>query len=106
MSDKTEHEYRELFQKLNKILTERTEAAIGHRIQLRDAVCAYVVIEQARGTAIDRVINAVDAILRRAEEAARSGAEAMKLRDEELASQLVHWCLAFGTSKGSRTAPA
>ena len=106
MSDKTEQEYRKLFEKLNQILTERTDAAIGHRIKLRDAVCDYVLIEQTRGIPIDRVIEAVGAILRRADAAAANGAEALKLRDEALASQLVYWCIAFGTSGESGTAPA
>ena len=106
MSDKTEQEYRKLFEKLNQILTERTDAATGHRIKLRDAVCDYVLIEQARGTPIDRVIVAVEAILRKADNGAANGAEAMRLRDEALASQLVHWCIAFGTSGESGTAPA
>ena len=106
VSVKTELEYRILFEKLNKVLTERTDDALGHRIKLRDAVCAYVTVEQARGTAIDRVIHAVDAILRKAEEGAAVGAETMKLRDEALASRLVYWCIAFGTNGASGAAPA
>lgn len=106
MSENTEEGYRALLVQVNKVLTARTDAATGDRITLRDAVCAYVSVEQARGIAIDRVVQAVDAILRKAEEGAAKGADAMRRRDDALASQLVHWCLAFGTSETGRRALA
>ena len=100
MSDKTEQQYQKLLAELNKILTERTDAATGERIALRDAVCAYVFAERASGTTIDHVVHAVDAILGEAEEAVAKGADGVRRRDHALASQLVYWCLEFGSTRG------
>jgi hypothetical protein len=87
-----------LLQHLNEALTERTDAAIGDRIKLRDAVCAYVMMEQAKGIPIDRVILAVDAILETAEEGVARESGVMRRRDDALAEQLVQWCLGFSAS--------
>ncbi len=93
MADKTEKEYRTLLTELNRVLTDRAHAATGDRITLRDAVCAYVAVEQARGTTLESVIQTVEAILRKAKEAAVGGADSTDRRAGDLAKELVAWCL-------------
>jgi hypothetical protein len=104
--DEAEQEYRKRLERLNKILTQSTDVAIGERIGLRDAVCDYVALAQARGIATDRTVQEVDAILRKAGESAAKGADTMRRRDDALASQLVYWCLAFGNARASGNVPS
>ena len=95
MPDKTEEEYRIMLTELNKVVTEKTVAATGDRISLRDAICAYVSAEQGRGASILTIVQTVKDILRKAEAKANSGTDASELRNHELAQQLVDWCEAF-----------
>lgn len=95
MADKTEKEYRTVLTELNKVLSDRTGAATSNRITLRDAVCAYVAVEQARGTTLKIVIETLKEILREAEQVAASATAATERRDDDLAQQLVAWCLEF-----------
>ena len=60
-----------LLARLTDVLTATTEAAIAARVYLRNAVCDFVAVEQARGMPIDKVIQVVWDILRKAE---KSGA--------------------------------
>lgn len=77
-----------LLAQLTTVLSERTEAAIEARVALRDAVCALVAVEHARGVALTAVIQTVKEILRNAENgSAKAG--------DELAIQLVDWCVEF-----------
>ena len=88
MSDK--NEYRNLLDQAEKLLTDATNAATHDRIELRDAVCAYLAAEQTKGSSIESVRNSVEAILIRAE--VRVG----KLNGhKELAKDLVDWCLDY-----------
>lgn len=103
MTDKTEQEYRALFAQLNEVLTDRAHAATGDRATLRDAVCAYVAAEQARGTTLESVIHTVEAILRKTKEAGASATDATERRegdDGDLARQLVAWCVEGGRNGG------
>lgn len=95
MPDRTEEEYRTLLTELNKVVTDRTVAATSDRLNLRDAVCAYVAAEQARGTSLTSIIKVVKQILRKAEESANGASDAAELRNNELARQLVDWCEEF-----------
>ena len=91
MTDESAKEHKQLLDHLTAALKERTEKAISDRIALRDAVCAYVALEQSRGKALGDLIDEVSTILRKAEaEAATSS--------DELASQLVAWCIEFNGS--------
>lgn len=86
MTDK--NEYRVLLDEAEKLLTDATHTALTDRIGLRDAVCAYLAVEQDKGSSIDSVRRSIEAILIRAE--VRVG----KLNGHEaLAKELVDWCL-------------
>lgn len=102
MSDNTEEACRALIAELNLALTDRTREATEMRGSLRDAVCDYVVVEQARGVPIDRIIKTVKGILRSAEAKASSGAPNADVPDNELAKQLVDWCVEFHHAARSR----
>jgi hypothetical protein len=90
-----------LFVELNNVLSEKTQTALDDRVKLRDAVCAYVAAEQARGTTLATVIRTVKEILRQAEETATTVAVETERRAKELAHQLTAWCVEF-----HRTSPA
>lgn len=100
MTDKTEKEYLTLLTELNKVFSDRTRAATDDRVILRAAVCAYVAVERARGTTLKSVIQTVEEILREAEQAAASATDATERRDDDLAKQLVAWCVEFGGNGG------
>ena len=95
MTDKTEEEYRTLSTEINNVLSDKTHAAIRDRIILRDAVCAYVTAERARGTTLKSLLQTLKEMLRKAEESAASATDARVRRDNELAQQLVDWCTEF-----------
>jgi hypothetical protein len=95
MMDKPKEEYRTLSTEITKVLSDRTNAAIRDRITLRDAVCAYVTAERARGTTLKTLLQTLKEMLRKAEEAAASATDATVRRDNELAQQLVDWCTEF-----------
>ena len=78
----------DLFSELTSFLSDAAEAAIAARMKLRDAVCAFVAAEEARGMSLKTVIQAVKETLRAAEK------DAIKSPDE-LAAQLVNWCREF-----------
>ena len=88
-----EKEHDALLSELSSILSEKTEGAIAARISLRDAVCAYVAVEHARGVPLATVIQTVKEILRAAAK------DAIKATDE-LAVQLIDWCVEFHRPKG------
>src|SRR5512141_3419784 len=98
MSDKTGKEHRALLTQLSTALSEKTKMAIASRIALRDAVCAYVVTETASGVSLESLIQSVKEILRRAEKGAASASD-------ELAQQLVDWCVEFHRSAGAEAPP-
>lgn len=82
------NEYRTLLAEAELLLADSTNKAIKDRIQLRDAVCAYLDAEQKRGTSLASVLDSVEGILIRA---------AGRLGDvgghQKFAQQLVDWCL-------------
>ena len=81
----------DLFSELTSFLADAAEAAIVARVKLRDAVCAFVAAEEARGMSLTTVVQTVKDILRVAEK------DATKSPDE-LALQLVNWCREFHNS--------
>ena len=83
-----------LLAELTAALSERTEAAIAARVNLRDAVCAYVALEHERGVPLQKVIQTVKGLLRKAEEDTANSTD-------ELAVQLVDWCVEFHRPPGS-----
>ena len=83
-----------LLSELSNVLSERREAAVAARIDLRDAVCAYVAVEQARGMPLATVIQTVKEILQAAESEAGTATD-------ELAVQLIDWCVEFHRSKAT-----
>jgi hypothetical protein len=95
MTDKTEAACRALITELHLALTDETREATGTRMTLRDAVCDYVAVEQARGTSLKKVIQIVKDILRKAEEAAFTATAGSERKDNNLAKQLVDWCVEF-----------
>jgi hypothetical protein len=92
MSDKKEH--LALLTELSTALSEKTRMAIASRIALRDAVCAYVAAETTNGVSLENLIQTVKKILRRAEKGAAN-------TSDELAQQLVDWCVEFHRSAGA-----
>ena len=94
----TDTEYWTLLRQLAAELSERTNAAGRDRIALRDAVCAFVAAEHARGTPLGSVIVTVKKILREAEEKNATAAAS-----DELATQLIAWCREFHRSAGQMT---
>ncbi|MDQ6770757.1 MAG: hypothetical protein M3Z54_12305 [Gemmatimonadota bacterium] len=95
MIDKTKNEYRLLSSEIDAVLADKTNAAITSRMTLRDAVCGFVVAEQARGTTRKSVIQTVKKILKEAEERAGAAAEKTEYVENGLSKQLVDWCIAF-----------
>lgn len=80
--------YRKLLAELSNVLSARTHTAARDSIALRDAVCAYVANEHLRGTPLQSVIATVKEILRKAEDGATRATD-------ELAQQLIDWCMEF-----------
>lgn len=95
MTDKTEKACRVLLTELHLVLTDRTLAATGTRMTLRDAVCDYVAVEEARGISLERIIQIVKDILRKAEVKASTATAGTERKDDALAKQLVDWCVEF-----------
>lgn len=88
MDDNVGDEYRSLLAELTSVLSERTYAASRDSIALRDAVCAYVANQRFRGIPLDGIIETVRDILKQAENGSGNATD-------ELAQQLVDWCLEF-----------
>ncbi len=86
--DQHDKQHQTLLRALNDALSAGTHAAFRDRITLRDAVCAYLAAEQARGSTVESVVQTVKVILRKAEK------EPVDINDE-LAEQLVDSCLGF-----------
>ena len=103
MTDSSRPEHRELATELDRVLSDRTQEAITDRTTLRDAVCVYVDAEQLRGTPLSTLIETVNEILRKAEVGAALKSDGEADRDDELARQLVTWCLDFHRRTGSVT---
>lgn len=95
MKSRNEAEYRRILTELNRTLFDSTESATRDRINLRDAVCAYIAAEQARGTSLGKITQIVKDILAKAEDAATGAAAPIGLCDDDLAQQLVDWCGEF-----------
>lgn len=82
------NEYSALLRQAEKLLADSTNHALKDRIELRDAVCAYLEAEQKRGTPLSTVLESVEGILDRA--AQRLGEVD---GNKEFAQQLIDWCL-------------
>ena len=82
-----------LLAELTVVLSDKVEAAVEARLALRDAVCAYVAVEHARGIPLAAVVQAVKKILSAAEEGVAKATDA-------LAIQLVNWCVEFHRTGG------
>ncbi len=68
------------------------------RLNLRDTVCAFVNVEQARGLPLSAVIVSVKDILAKAQNGVRRASD-------ELAKQLIDWCVEFHLSRQPVSAP-
>ena len=97
MSDKSDKEHRALLAQLSAALAEKTRMATASRIALRDAVCRYVAAQTANGISLETLVKSVKDILRKAEKGAANASD-------ELAQQLVDWCVEFHRSAAG-TAP-
>ncbi len=95
MTDIPKYEYRRLSAEIDAVLSDQTNAAIKSRITLRDAVCAFVIAERARGTTRKSVIKTVKGILKEAEERAAPAGEKTEYVENGLSRQLVDWCIEF-----------
>ena len=94
MTSDKKNERDALVSALTRVLSEKTEQAVTARIDLRDAVCEYVALEQARGTPLAAVIQTVKGILTTAESDTATATD-------ELAVQLIDWCVEFHRPKGA-----
>lgn len=82
------NEYRALLGQAEKLLADSTNHALKDRIELRDAVCAYLEAEQKRGTPLSSVLESVEGILERATLGlGRADGH------QKFAQQLIDWCL-------------
>lgn len=88
MTNKPRDDNDDRLAELDRILSERTEAATSDRIKLRDAVCAYQFAEKARGTSVSAIKATLTAILTKAESDTRE-ATAKLVRD------LLDWCTRY-----------
>lgn len=86
MTDEEKKHHRTLLAALNDALSAGTHAAINDRITLRDAVCAYLAAEQARGSPVQSVLQTVKDILSKAHQGRAA-------TNDELAEQIVDSCL-------------
>ena len=93
MSDKAGQEHRALLAELSAALAEKTRIATASRIALRDAVCSYVAAQTANGISLETMVKSVKGILRKAEKGAANASD-------ELAQQLVDWCVEFHRAAG------
>ena len=84
-------EHDALLKELSSVIKGKTEAAIAARLGLRDAVCAFIAVEQARGIPLEGVITSVKGILAKV----RGG---VAKATDELAQQLIDWCVEFHLS--------
>lgn len=66
--------------------------AVGDRIVLRDAICAYYNAERANGTTIEKIVESVEEMLDRAE-ARAAGRPAGRDGQRELAQEYIDWCI-------------
>ena len=88
MVERSHKEYRRLLAELTAAVASRTRQAAADSIALRDAVCAYVAVEHARGARLEEIVETVTEILVKAE-------NEWGHSDSELAQQLVDWCHEF-----------
>ena len=91
MPDNSKSKLETSLAELNRVLSARTDAASGERVALREAVCAYLVAERARGTSLSDFTRTLKQLLRKA----AVGGPAVA---DELAHQLVDWCMKFPLS--------
>jgi hypothetical protein len=102
MSDKGKKERAALLFEVRRILVAKTEVATNDRIRLRDAVCEFVFAEQRKGTSLSRMTQVIREILKRAEEdAVASQPETTLVPTEDLARQLVQWCVQVHRAGGT-----
>ena len=92
MKKRSSKEHDALLEELTSVISEKTDAAIAARIALRDAVCAFVAVEQARGLPISTVIATVKDILAKVQSGVGKATD-------ELAQQLIDWCVEFHLSR-------
>lgn len=88
MTDQSNSEYWTLLTQLNSVLADRSTTAATDLICLRDAVCAYVTMERARGTTLAAILLTVEEILESAGKESTSASDA-------LARQIIDWCIEF-----------
>ena len=104
MTHEIRTDQRTLLIEINTVLSDRTDAAINDRITLRDAVCAYVDAERARGSTLKSILQTVKEILRNAEDAGASPINTAEHPGNGLARQLVDWCMEFHRKAGLASA--
>ena len=85
-------EYDALLKHLTRVVQDKTETAVEARTELRDAVCEFVGVEQARGMPLSTVIKTVKEILAKVQSGVGKATD-------ELAQQLIDWCVEFHLSK-------
>ena len=89
-------EYDALLKHITSVVEDTTDTAVAARIELRDAVCAFVVVEQSRGMPLANVITAVKDILAKVQSGVGKATD-------ELAQQLIDWCVEFHQSRMAPT---
>lgn len=78
-------------------LFSAANTAVGNRIVLRDAICAYFNAERANGTSIEKIVLSVEEMLDRAE-ARAAGRPAGRDGQRELAQEFIDWCVKLDRS--------
>lgn len=77
---------------VHRALAIETSAAIHDRITLRDAVCAYLSAERAKGTPVHHITQTLRAVLGKSDEVDGG--------PDDLAHHLVDWCMKLRASPG------
>lgn len=88
VADKKDRNLPTSLTEVHRALAIETNAAVHDRITLRDAVCAYLSAERARGTSVHSITQTLRAVLGKPD------------GDDDLTHQLIDWCMKLRASPG------
>ena len=85
-------DYEALLAEAQNALAEGTDQAITDQIELREAVCAYLTAQLARGKTVESVLSTIEDLLLEAMNRVASR-EGIADGHHELAQQIIDWCI-------------
>ena len=92
------NEYRALLAEAERLLADSTNDAIRDRIELRDAVCAYLEAEKQRGVPLTAILESIEGILIHA-----AGRLGQIDGYQKFAQQLIDWCVELYGPNGQKS---